>query len=115
MFGRFSIQDDLRRPSARPRPFSIEKRSKALAVELSTGLDSPGRLNPDGWARHAEAIRDRIQGLSAWAVALLAALLLFTVGQVNTDRRAVFYTFMGIGIVVLLVGAIGGFTVDFFS
>ena len=115
VFGRFSIQDDLRRPSARPRPFSIQQRSKALAVELSTGLDSPGTLNPDGWARQAEAIRDRIQGLSAWSVALLAALLLFTVGQVNTDRRAVFYTFMGVGIVVLLVGAIGGFTVDFFA
>ena len=113
VFGRFSIQDDLRRHAA--AQFSIQQRSKALAVELSTGLDSPGTLNPDGWARQAEAIRDRIQGLSAWSVALLAALLLFTVGQVNTDRRAVFYTFMGVGIVVLLVGAIGGFTVDFFA
>ena len=115
VFGRFSLQDDLRRPSARPRAFSIEQRAKALGIELSTGLDSPGRLNPDEWARQAEAIRDRIQGLAVWSVALLAALLLFTAGQVNSDRRAVFYVFMGIGVVVLLVGAIGGFTVDFFA
>ena len=113
VFGRFSIQDDLRRPSARPRPFSVEQRAKALAVELSTGLDSPGRLNPDSWANQAEGIRERIQGLSAWSLVLLTALLLFTVGQVNSDRRAVFYTFMGVGVVVLLVGAIGGFTIDF--
>ncbi len=115
VFGRYSIQDDLRRPSVRPRPFSIEQRERALAVEQSTGIDSPGELDPDGWARQAEAIRDRILGLAAWSVALLAALLLFTIGQVNTDRRAVFYTFMAVGVVALLVGAIGGFTVDFFA
>ena len=115
VFGRFGIQDDLRRPSARPLPFSVDDRARALAVELSTGLGSPGQLNPGGWADQAERIRERIQGLSAWSLVLLAALLMFTVGQVNTERRAVFYTFMAVGVVVLLVGAIGGFTVDFFA
>jgi hypothetical protein len=93
----------------------VDDRTKALAVELSTGLGSPGQLDPGGWADRAERIRERIQGLSAWSLVLLAALLMFTVGQVNTERRAVFYTFMGIGVVVLLVGAIGGFSVDFFA
>ena len=34
---------------------------------------------------------------------------MFTVGQVNTDRRPAFYTFMALGVVALLVGAIAGF------
>ncbi len=115
VFGRFSIQDDLRRPSARPRPFNVNARAKALAVEFSTDITSSGALDPGSWADQAKGIRERIQGLAAWSLVLLGALLLFTIGQVNTSRRAVFYAFMGLGVVALLVGAIGGFAVDFYA
>jgi hypothetical protein len=113
LFGRYSIQDDLRRPSASPRSFNVDQRTKALAVEISTGLGSPGKLDPGRWADQAERIRDRIQGLAAWSLALVGALLLFTVGQVNSDRRVLFYAFMGVGLVLLLVGGVGGFATDF--
>ncbi len=114
-FGRFSIQDDLRRPTATPRPFDLEERASVRAAELSTGLDSPGSLDPAGWADQAEGIRERIKGLAAWSFMLLGAVLMFTVGQVNSERRPAFYTFMAIGLVALLVGAIGGFSIDFYA
>lgn len=115
IFGRFSIQDDLRTPSPVPRPFDVDERAAARAAELSTGLGSPGALDPDAWAAQAEGIRDRIQGLAAWSFILLCAVLLFTAGQVNSERRPVFYACMGVGVVALLAGAIGGFTLDFFA
>ena len=115
VFGRFTIQDDLTRPAATPRPFSLEGRVTARAAEVSTGFDSPGKLDPDNWADESEGIRDRIQGLAAWSFMLLGALLLFTVGQVNTHRRPVFYACMTLGVIVLLTGAIVGFSVDFYA
>lgn len=115
IFGRFAIQDDLLTPSPVPRPFDVDERTAARAAELSTGLGSPGALDPDGWAAQAEGIRDRIQGLAVWSFILLGAVLLFTAGQVNSGRRPVFYACMGVGVVALLVAAVGGFTVDFFA
>ncbi len=114
-FGRYSIQDDLRRPTVRPRPFDLSERTRARAAEISTSLDSPGTLDPAGWADQAEGIRERIKGLAVWSLLLLGAVLMFTVGQVNSDRRPAFYTFMAIGIVALLVGAIAGFSIDFYA
>jgi hypothetical protein len=115
VFGRYSIAGDLERPSATPRSFSLEDRVEARTVEAATGLDSPGQLDPDGWAQDAEGIRDRINGLATWALIMLVAVLLFTIGEANSARRSVFYTAMALGVVVLLVGAIGGMTTDFFA
>lgn len=115
VFGRFSIQDDLLQPSATPRPYSLEERVAAATAAAKTGIDSPGQLDPDGWAADSESIRDRIQGLARWSFILLLAVLLFTAGQVFSERRPVFYTLMAAGVVVLLVGAIGGFSTDFFA
>jgi len=113
VFGRFSVQDDLRRPTATPRPFSLEERAATRRADVSTGLDSPGKLDPDNWADEAEGIRDRIQGLSVWSLLLLVAVLLFTVAQANSHRRPAFYSFLVLGVVVLLVGAVSGFTIHF--
>jgi hypothetical protein len=113
VFGRFSVQDDLREPTATPRPFSLEQRAATRAAEAATSLGSPGRLDPDGWARGAEDIRDRIQGLAVWSFVLLFSVLLFTVAQANTLRRPVFYAFLGTGVVVLLAGVVAGFTIHF--
>ena len=115
VFGRFTIQDDLERPSVTPRPYSLEERVTAATAAAKTGLDSPGQLDPDGWAEASESIRDRIQGLARWSFVLLLAVLLFTAGQVFSERRAVFYALMAVGVLVLLVGAIGGFSTDFFA
>ena len=113
VFGPFSIQDDLRAPAATPRPFDIDERATAREAALVSSFDSPGTLDPDGWAASSEAIRDRMVGLAGWSLVLLTAVLFFTVGQVNSDRRPVFYVFMAAGLVALLVGGVGGFTTDF--
>jgi hypothetical protein len=115
VFGRFTIEDDLERPSPTPRPYSLEERITAETAAATTGLDSPGQLDPDGWAADSEEIRERIQGLARWSFILLVAVLLFTAGQVFSQRRPAFYTLMAAGVIVLLVGAIGGFSADFFA
>lgn len=115
VFGRFSIADDLEQPTATPRAFDLEDRIEARTVEAETGIDSPGQLDPDGWAQDAEGIRDRINGLAVWALIMLVAVLLFTIGEANSERRRAFYAAIGLGIVVLLFGAIGGLATDFFA
>jgi hypothetical protein len=115
VFGSFSIADDLAKPSDVPRPFSLDDRIKARTVEEATGINSPGQLDPDSWAEDAEGIRDRINGLAVWTVVMLVAVLLFTIGEANSSQRRIFRTALTLGMVVLLFGAIGGLTTDFFA
>lgn len=115
VFGRSTIEDDLNQPSATPRPYSFEDQTRARTAEEQTGIDSPGKLNPNYWAQEAEGIRDRINGLAAWALIMLMAVLLFTVAEANSARRPVFYAAIAIGGFVLLVGAVGGMTTDFMA
>ena len=51
VFGRATIGSDLLKPSATPRSFDIKARRRALEAEQSTALDSPGKLNPSGFAQ----------------------------------------------------------------
>lgn len=115
VFGPFTIADELRRPGPRPRVFSFDDQAASLAAEEATSIDSAAQLDPEVWADDAEAIRERIKGLAAWTFVLLTALLLFTIGQVNSDRGRIFYGFVGVGLIVLIVGAAGGFSTDFFA
>lgn len=115
LFGRFSIADDLARPSKKARTFSLDKRVEARTVAEATAFNSPGQLDPDGWAQDAEGIRDRINGLAVWTLIMLVAVLLLTIGEANSARRPIFYTATALGVVVLLFGGIGGLTTDFFA
>lgn len=115
VFGRSTIADDLAQPSETPRAYSLEDRRRARTAEEQTGIDSPGKLNPDRWAQEAEGIRDRINGLAVWALIVLLAVLMFSIAEANSARRPVFYAAMAVGAVVLLSGAVGGLTGDFFA
>ena len=115
VFGQSTIADDLSRPSPTPRPFSYEERLRARTAEEQTGVDSPGRLNPDQWARESEQIRDRINGLAVWSLVVLLAILIFTIAEANSARRRVFYGAMAFGVIILVAGATAGLTVDFFA
>jgi len=115
VFGRSSIADELARPSAVPRPFSFEDQLRSRTIEVQTGIDSPGKLNPGVWAAEANGIRDRINGLAVWVLVMLLAVLLFTIAEANSVRRPVFYGAVSLGLVVMLVGMAGGMTVDFFA
>ncbi|MGI9557784.1 MAG: hypothetical protein ACR2N5_07570 [Solirubrobacterales bacterium] len=115
VFGEYSIADDLEEPGEVARGFDLDDRVVARTAEEATGLDSPGQLDPDFWAQESEDIRDRINALAAWALILLIAVLLFTVGEANSNRRPILYAGLGLGVVALVAGAVGGMTGGFFA
>lgn len=115
VFGPFTIADDLREPRAEPRTFNVDERLVARRAELATAIGSPGQLDPQVWADESEAIRQRIKGLSIWIFILIFGVLMFTVAQVNSERRTVFYGFVALAVAALLVGIVGGFAADFFA
>ena len=113
VFGEATIADDLAEPTVSPRAFSFEKRLRARTAQQQTSLNSPGELDPDRWATEAEGIRDRINGLAVWALVMMFAVLLYTIAEANSARRSLFYGAMSFGVVVRVIGAVGGLTVDF--
>jgi hypothetical protein len=113
VFGRFTIQSDLLKPTAKPRPFDYRARARELAAEEAGTLDSPASLDPGHWARAAEDIRTRVRGLTRWALLVLVAVLLYTLAEVTTRRR-LGYVLLGCGVAVYLAGLVGGLTTEFF-
>ena len=114
VFGRSTIGTDLLKPSATPRSFDIRARRRALEAEQSTALDSPGRLNPSGFARQADDIRHRVNGLVRFAFMIAFAVLLYTLAEVSTRRRRA-ATFAAAGIVVYAVAVVGCLSTYFFA
>ena len=114
VFGRSTIGTDLLRPSATPRSFDIAARRRALEAEQSTALDSPGRLNPSGFARQADEIRDRVNGLVRFAFAIAFAVLLYTLAEVSTYRRRTI-GFVAAGILVYAAALVGCLSTYFFA
>jgi hypothetical protein len=114
VFGRATIGNDLLKPSVVPRPFAIEARRRALKAEQSTALDSPGKLDPSGFARQADEIRDRINGLVRFAFAIAFAVLLYTLAEVSTRRRRM-VAFAVAGIAVYTAAVVGCLSTYFFA
>jgi len=112
VFGRLSVGDNLR-AGRRPRPFDPDARAQALAVEQATALDSPAALDPDKWARHAETLRVRINGLVRWAFVVLVSVLLYAIAEISRRLRNA-YAFTCAGLVVYITGLVGGFSAVFF-
>jgi hypothetical protein len=113
VFGSFTIGNDVRKPTAKPRAFNIDARARALAEEQATALNSPGKLKPNRWAQAANEIRSRMKGLSRWALILLISVLLYTIAEVSSRIRWML-AFAGAGLIVYLVGLIGGLSTRFF-
>jgi hypothetical protein len=113
VFGSFTIGSDLRTPTAKPRPFDITARARALAEEQSTGLASPGKLDPSRWAQAANDIRVRMKGLSRWAFVVLISILLYTIAEISRSTRWMLAS-TGAGLVVYLFGLIGALSTRFF-
>ena len=114
VFGRSTIGTDLLRPSVTPRSFDITAWRRALEAEQSTALDSPGKLNPSGFARQADDIRDRVNGLIRFAFVIAFAVLLYTLAEVSTHRRRA-AAFAAAGIVVYAAAVVGCFSTYFFA
>ena len=113
VFGRSTIGSDLLEPTRLPRPFDYRARARALQVEASASLDSPGNLDPESWARAATDIRVRVNGLIKWAFFVLIAVLLYTLAEVSNRRRTTF-VFAGAGLIVYVASVAGGLSTVFF-
>jgi hypothetical protein len=114
VFGRSTIGTDLLKPSATPRSFDITARRRALEAEQSTALDSPGKLDPSGFARQADDIRDRVNGLIRFAFVIAFAVLLYTLAEVSTRRRRA-AAFAAAGIAVYAAAVVGCLSTYFFT
>jgi hypothetical protein len=114
VFGRSTIGTDLLKPTASPRPFDIDARRRALEAEQSTALDSPGKLDPNGFARQADDIRDRVNGLVRFAFVIAFAVLLYTLAEVSTRRRPT-VAFAVAGIAVYAAAVVGCLSTYFFA
>jgi hypothetical protein len=114
VFGRSTIGTDLLKPSATPRSFDIEARRRALAAEQSTALDSPGKLNPSGFARQADDIRQRVNGLVRFSFVITFAVLAYTLAEVSKRRRTT-AAFAVAGIAIYAAAVVGCLSTYFFA
>jgi hypothetical protein len=114
VFGRSTIGTDLLAPTVTPRSFDITARRRALEAEQSTALDSPGKLNPSGFAQQADDIRHRVNGLVRFAFTIAFAVLLYTLAEVSTRRRRA-AAFVAAGLVVYAGAVVGCFSTYFFA
>jgi len=114
VFGRFTIGTALLAPTAKPRSFDYRAQARALALEQSTGLDSPASLDPARWAAAAVHIRVRVNDLTRWAFLCVLAVLLYTVAEVAT-RRWLAWTALGCGLAVYVAALAGALSTSFFS
>jgi hypothetical protein len=113
-FAASAVSADLLRPPASPRRFDLVGRERALVAQQATALDAPAALNPDRWAREADAIRVRINGLTHWAFVALLAVPLFTLAQL-AKRTKMVLLFVATGLAVYLTGLVAGLTTQFWA
>ena len=109
VFGADTLAVDPDSVSTEPVPFDLEQRIEALTVQETTGLDSAGDLEPQQWADDADDIRDRIRNLTYWVGVLLIAVVLLTAAEVTVSRR-VRRSGLAIGVLLIGVSVVGGFT-----
>lgn len=114
VFGRTTVDSDLLKRRSTPRSFDIQARRRALEAEQSTALDSPGKLDPSGFARQADAIRDRVNGLVRFAFVIAFSVLLYTMAEVSTRRRTT-AAFTVAGVAVYAAALAGCLSTYFFA
>lgn len=113
-FAASAVSGDLLHPPSAPRRFDLAGRERALIAQQATALDAPAALDPDRWAREADAIRVRINGLTHWAFVALLAVPLFTLAQLATRSKMVLLL-LAAGLVVYLSGLVGGLATQFWA
>jgi hypothetical protein len=112
VFGTNTFATDSGLVSDEPRSFDLQTRLDSLTAEETTGLDSAGDLDPQKWADDADGIRERIRNLSYWVGLILIAVVLLTAAEVTVSRR-IRRSGLAIGVVLIAVSAVGGFTTGF--
>jgi hypothetical protein len=114
VFDAFAISGDLLHARRAPRPLDLAERERALVAQQSTALDAPAALDPGRWAREADAIRVRTNGLTRWAFVALLAVPLYTLAQL-AGRTKTAAAFVAAGLVVYLTGLVTGLATHFWA
>jgi hypothetical protein len=109
-----AVSGDLLAPPRAPRPLDLAGRERALIAQQATALDAPAALDPDRWAREADAIRVRVNGLTHWSFVALLAVPLFTLAQLAT-RTKVVVSLVAVGLAVYLTGLVAGLATRFWA
>ena len=93
VFGTESVLTQVVTESDQPLPFDIEEELDSRQAAASSGITSPGKLDPDGWADKADDTRTRVRALRLATVLLLFAVVAYTVAEVTRStgtRRLAF-------------------------
>lgn len=101
VFGQQSLYQDLATARTTPRPFDFEEQLQMLEAEVTTGIRSPGRLDPDHWADEADDLRRRVRGLRVGAFVLILSVAIYTIAQV-AQRQVTRVVAGSLGLVVFL-------------
>jgi uncharacterized protein YidB (DUF937 family) len=102
VFGRQSFLNQVVTSSDVPVPFEFQEKVRQLETQLTTGIGSPGALDPDEWADRADDTRSRVRALRIAAMLLLTAAVAFTVAQL-TARRPTRWAGTAVGSALFLV------------
>jgi hypothetical protein len=101
VFGRQTLLSSIVSSSTSPLPFDLDEQLVRLRAEASTGISSPGDLDPERWAAQADDTRRRARGLRVGTLLLLVAVLALTVAEVAL-RRATRLTGLAIGLTLFV-------------
>ncbi len=69
-----------------PLEFEIDRQVAQLEAQLTSGVGSPGVLDPDRWADQADDTRSRVRGLRVATFLLLLSVVALTVAQLSVRR-----------------------------
>ncbi|MCP4435164.1 MAG: hypothetical protein GY812_06640 [Actinomycetia bacterium] len=95
-----------------PVPFDFDQALTENEAAVSTGITSPGVLDPDGWATQADTTRKQVRSLRVAALLLLLAVVAYTVAELTpriVTRRAMF----AVGSVIYIVVSVTTFSLVF--
>ena len=87
VFGQQSILNQTIEAPDEPVPFDIDDQLAANKADLSTGITSPGVLNPQDWARMADDTRERVRLLKWDTLLLLLSVLSYTAAELAPNRQ----------------------------
>jgi hypothetical protein len=87
VFGTESLLTQVVTDSKEPLPFDIQEQLTSRRAELSTGITSPGVLDPDAWAAKADDTRTQVRALRLAAVLLLFGAVAYTVAELTPSAR----------------------------
>ena len=86
VFGRQTLLAQTVERDEDPLPFDFDEQKARILAEVSTGVRSPGLLDPQGWADRADDTRSRVRGLRFATLLLISAVAALTVAQLGSYR-----------------------------